>query len=108
EESHGRDLRKLGLPHGAGKGKQGIKEGLTALRQSIPDLNVEVANVKEEGDTVLFDWTASGTHGGQLMGRAPTKKKISVTGKSRIRVKDGKIIGGSTDWDENDLARQLT
>jgi len=45
-----------------------------------------------EGDTVatLFSWT--GTHKGELMGAAPTGKKVTFHGIALLRFSDGKVV----------------
>jgi predicted ester cyclase len=45
-----------------------------------------------EGDKVVGRFTFGGTHTGDLMGIAPTGKKVEMTGISIIRVADGKFV----------------
>jgi SnoaL-like polyketide cyclase len=44
---------------------------------------------------------------GQLEGLAPTGARVSVTGISTDRWKDGKVVEAWTEWDNLGLARQL-
>jgi ketosteroid isomerase-like protein len=97
EESHNHDLRKLGLPAAQGKGKDSAKHAVKALRQHVPDLRVELGSVKENGDRLEYDFTAYGTKKGG------SGKQVSVKGRGSVRIQDGKIIEGTTDWDESQV-----
>jgi predicted ester cyclase len=100
------DDQKLGLPGGK-QGREGAKDSVTQLRRAIPDLTIELQNVVERGDRVEYEFTARGTHRGHIMGHAPTGKQATIRGRGSVRIQDGKIIEGSSDWDRDELARQL-
>ena len=52
-------------------------------------------------------WTFRGTNTGELMGRAPTGKKVEVTGINISRIEDGKIVEDQIVWDALGFMRQL-
>ena len=62
------------------------------FRSAFPDLRVTTEDVLEEGDRVALRWKAEGTHRGDLMGLAPTGKRVTLTGIEILRVSGGKIV----------------
>ncbi|MEU9142642.1 ester cyclase [Streptomyces sp. NPDC048349] len=60
-----------------------------------------------EGDFVTTLWTWNATHTGEFMGLAPTGKKVSATGSTTFRCKDGMIAEGWWHYDILSVMRQL-
>jgi len=78
--------------HGPIKGPEGIKKFVAMYRTAFPDIHFAFDDTLVAGDKVVVRWTTTGTHKGELMGIAPTGKRIEITGigiaqieKSRIR-----------------------
>jgi steroid delta-isomerase-like uncharacterized protein len=74
---------------------------------AIPDAHVRVDRMIAEADTVVVEWTSSGTHRGRLMGIPPTGKSVSVKGISLIRYRSGLAIADTRIWDLAGLLRQI-
>jgi steroid delta-isomerase-like uncharacterized protein len=74
---------------------------------AIPDAHVRVDRMVAEYDTVVVEWTSSGTHRGKLMGIPPTGKRVSVKGVSLIRYRGGLAIADTRVWDLAGLLRQI-
>jgi len=79
---------------------------------AFPDLHFEVQSVLEEGDRVVMEWVASGTHDGPLMtpnGQTipPTHRSGEVHGVLITTVRDGKIARERTYLDQLELLGQL-
>jgi steroid delta-isomerase-like uncharacterized protein len=66
--------------------KQGILETFAAF----PDWTTTIDDLVAEGNKVVMQWKAQGTHTGEGMG-APTGKQISMNGITIVRLMDGKI-----------------
>ena len=88
--------------------------GLAGLRTSVepyvaafPDGAVTIDAQFEERDTVVTQWTARGTHTGDLAGIAATGKEVTVSGVTVSRVEGGKIVEEWTSWDRLGLLVQL-
>jgi predicted ester cyclase len=81
------------------RGPEGAKETAMMYRNAFPDVQLSVEDQVSEGDMVVTRWIASGTHQGELMGIAPTGKRVRVAGTSVERVVDGKI---EETWDNYD------
>jgi steroid delta-isomerase-like uncharacterized protein len=76
------------------QGDVGLKEDREALigwKSSTPDLVIRVDDIVAEGDRVAVRWTATGTNTGEWNGMPATGKKITATGTTFWRMKDGKI-----------------
>lgn len=75
--------------------------------QAFPDLKVTIDDTISEGDQVAVRWNALGTHLGDGLGMPPTGRKISITGITWIRYRDGKMIEGWDCWNQAALFEQL-
>jgi predicted ester cyclase len=79
---------------------------------AFPDIHFEVLHVLAEGDHVLIHWKASGTHAERLAtvtGETipPTRQRVRVSGATLIEVRDGKIVGEWSHWDQLSLLAQM-
>jgi predicted ester cyclase len=94
-------------PPGFPPGVEGVKRFFTMFRDAFPDVEVEIDEIVVEGDRVAVATTFTGTHQGELMGVAPTGRRVSVTGIDIVRVADGKIVEHRGLTDIVGLMRQL-
>jgi len=76
---------------GASSGREGFKQTNLMLRSAFPDLKVTINDMLAEGDKVALSVTFSGTHKGDLMGMAPTDKRISMNAHDILRIENGKL-----------------
>ena len=79
---------------------------------AFPDIRFEVLGVVSEGDRVLVQWTASGTHTERLAtvtGETipPTRRRATVSGAMVAEARDGKMVRGWFYWDQLSLLSQL-
>src|SRR5262245_47986915 len=74
---------------------------------AIPDALVRVDRMVAETDTVVVEWTSSGTHRGKLLGIPPTAKRVSFKGVSVIRYRSSLVIADTRVWDLAGLLRQI-
>ena len=79
---------------------------------AFPDLHFEVKEKIAQGDYVVFNWVASGTHKGSMRTPTgdmipPTGKKAVVPGSTTYQFKHGKAVRGQTYWDMVTLLAQL-
>jgi steroid delta-isomerase-like uncharacterized protein len=73
------------------RGRGGIKQFAQMFRTAFPDLQCTVEDVVAEGDKLALRWVSRGTHKGDLMGTAPTGKKVIFRGIQMQRISNGKI-----------------
>ena len=79
---------------------------------ALPNIHFEVLHVLAEGDHVLIHWMASGTHAERLATLTgetipPTQRSVRVLGALLTEVRDGKIVGEWSYWDQLTLLSQL-
>ena len=79
---------------------------------AFPDLHFDLKQKVAQGDYVVINWVASGTHKGGLRTPKgdivpPTGKKGEVPGSTTYLVKNGKASHGWTFWDMVTLLTQL-
>jgi steroid delta-isomerase-like uncharacterized protein len=80
----------LGSPEDI-RGHEGLKQFARMWRTALPDLQCKAEDVLAEGDEVAIRWVAQGTHKGDLMGIAPTGKKVTFRGIQMQRISKGRI-----------------
>lgn len=90
-EVHQNTRHALGIP--------GAKEHILGGRETYPDLHLTVERQIAEGEWVVTQVTARGTHRGSWLGMKPTGKKVEMTGVNVDRVVGGRIVehGGAFD-----------
>ena len=89
-------------------GPDGFKEVIQLYRGAFPDLEFSIDECFSDGDLVCTRWSTAGTHDGDLMGLAPTGRRITGSGISIDKVEGGKIVVSWVQWDNAGLMQQLT
>jgi len=84
-------------------GIAGAKEHIRGVRTTFPDLVITINRQIAEGDWVVTQITARGTHQGSWLGMAPTGKKVEITGVNVDKVVNGRIVehGGAANMLES-------
>ena len=89
-------------------GREALKTVLRGYMSAFPDLRVEVTSVMLDGARVAQEWTATGTHRGELMGVAPTGRASQVYGATVIVFdEDARMIEGAMYWNPLAMLSQL-
>lgn len=73
-------------------GLDGMRQHLTDVRKTYPDLKMTIIRQYTDKDTVISEFIAEGTHKGEWLGMKPTGKKLTFTGVDIDRIANGKII----------------
>ena len=71
------------------------------LRSQFSKFQVNPIISLAEGDLVCLHWSAEFCHN-------PSDKTLKITGTSVVRIKDGRFVEAWQNWDQADLAAQLT
>ena len=74
---------------------------------AVPDWNIEIVGLAEQGEDVFVQWHMTGTHSGPLLGVAPTGKALAIDGIDHFVVRDGKIVSNFVVVDQLQYARQI-
>jgi ketosteroid isomerase-like protein len=90
-------------------GPRGIKEGVGLYQQVFNDARWDLQEliVSADGNTVTVRWTGSGMQTGELMGIAPTRKRVSVSGLYVFRFTGNRISETWNNWDTLGMLQQL-
>lgn len=72
-------------------GVNGMKQHFLDVRKTYPDLKMTVIRQYCDGDYVITEFVAEGTHAGEWLGMKPTSKTLSFTGVNIDKVVNGKI-----------------
>jgi predicted SnoaL-like aldol condensation-catalyzing enzyme len=85
----------------------GTKLAVEWLLSVFPDHRFDIEDAVADGNTVAIRGTMGGTHEGELMGIAPTGKRIAVQQTHWFRVADGKVAEHWAVRDDLGIMRQL-
>ncbi len=89
-------------------GKVELQDLAQRYLTAFPDLHVEVTSTTCEGDRLVQEWVATGTHEGDLMGMAPTHRHVEFHGCAVGEIgQDGLEHRSAQYWEALSLMNQL-
>jgi steroid delta-isomerase-like uncharacterized protein len=89
-------------------GREALKQALQGYMNAFPDLHVEVTSQTLQGGRLAQEWTATGTHRGELMGIPPTGRASKVYGATvTVFDEEAHVIEGSMYWNPLAMMHQL-
>ena len=86
-------------------GLEGLKAIVKKNNDTFEDWSFKLHQMFADGDRVVAQWSATGTHANSFLGEPPTGKKVKLKGISIYQIKEGKIY---KDWVEPDNLDFLT
>ena len=95
---------------GDGQRQEGAEAGIAVADMytaAFPDVKLEIKHIHVTGDIVIVEFVASGTHASDLMGIAPTGRKMSMPVCLVLEIRDGKIYAEREYMDMLHLMQQL-
>jgi predicted ester cyclase len=87
--------------------KEGFRRLVMATRHAFPDVKVEIENVIEEGDLVVFNDSVEATSRGDFLGVPPTGRQLRWTEIHMLRVVGAKIVEHWANFDQLGILKQL-
>lgn len=87
---------------------EGVERFVRQFLRSFPDLQHTIEGMIEEGDKVVVQFTARGTHQGQWLEFPPTGKPIQYSGVTVAQIEGDKIVKHHTWWDKMGLMEQIS
>jgi steroid delta-isomerase-like uncharacterized protein len=107
-------IEELMSPEGIGHMESGDLHGVEPFKRvrdefvaALPDLKFEIDGIVADGDDVAIRWCASGTHSGEGLGLEPTHQRVVVRGTTWHRFKDGVIVEGWDNWNQEAFLQRL-
>lgn len=88
-------------------GPEDVKRSVAAFHRAFPDFEISADDFLVADDRVVWRWTMRGTHDGPILGVAGTGTRVTITGISLFRLRDGLLREGWIHWDALGLLRQL-
>jgi steroid delta-isomerase-like uncharacterized protein len=98
-------LAPHGILHEVALGPDGVQrlEDFKAMtrvfRQAFPDVRFHVDATIEDGEHAAARVTVTGTHSGPGPGVAPTGRPFRITGMVMVRVSNGRVVEGWSNFD---------
>ena len=90
------------------RGRAAIQANVQAYMTAFPDLHIEVVSATCDGDTLVQEWVATGTHEGRLLALEPTHRKARTEGCTVTRFDAAGLLAESAMyWNPMALLMQL-
>jgi steroid delta-isomerase-like uncharacterized protein len=95
-------------PFGASADREGMRSAGALFRSVFPDWHTDLHLLVAEGDIVVEQFTAAGTHTGvPIMNVAPSGQTVTLPGINIFRLRDGRIVERWGRLDDLGFLRQL-
>ena len=90
------------------RGHEEIRELMTSLFASMPDIDMRVEQVTADERRCVIQWRSAGTHTGPaFMGIDPTGRRLEMRGVDVMEVEDGLVVRNTVYYDGAAFARGL-
>lgn len=80
-------------------GREAFKPFYQQFRTGFPDLHVTIDQVVREQDLIAVHCHVTGTHTGEMLGKAATHRSVSFTGICIVRAKGDQLVEGWNAFD---------
>jgi len=90
---------------GQDAGVNGFFQWLAMQRAAFPDMKLTINDIFAQGDKVVIRSTMTGTNTGEMMGKPPTGKPISMEVIDIVTIKNGKM---TDHWGQADVMKMMT
>jgi steroid delta-isomerase-like uncharacterized protein len=88
-------------------GPDGFRQLVERYHSAFSGVEMRIERLVAEADWVAANWTARGTHSGELMGIQPTGREATVEGMQFSRIRDGKLVESHGLFDALGMLQQL-
>jgi predicted ester cyclase len=88
-------------------GRDGLKDSFGQFLAGFPDLRATVHQIVVEGDILVSRFTMEGTHTAELMGAAPTGKRVTFRGIDMIRIKNDRAVEAWHEGNDSEVLMSL-
>jgi predicted ester cyclase len=88
-------------------GAEEFKAARTALLGAFPDMRLVVEDIVVEGSQAVVRWSVSGTHLGDHLGFAASRRPANFRGMTWLKFEGDKIAEGWDGWNQGALLASL-
>jgi steroid delta-isomerase-like uncharacterized protein len=88
-------------------GPDGFRTLVERYHSAFSGVEMRIERLVADADWVAANWTARGTHSGELMGIQPTGREATVEGMQFSRIRDGKLVESHGLFDALGMLQQL-
>ena len=88
-------------------GREAARKFMRRYVSAFPDLHFQINQMLPSGDFVVTQWTATGTHRGELMGIPATNRRATIRGCTVVEIWNGELTHDWIYWDTGTLLKQL-
>jgi predicted ester cyclase len=88
-------------------GRDGLKDSFGQFLAGFPDLRATVHQLVAEGDILVSRFTMEGTHTGELMGAAPTGRRVTFRGIDMVRIRENRAVEVWHEGNDVEILMQL-
>lgn len=100
-------IHEAPAPDGPIRGREALEERIREVHTGFPDFENTVDELLAGADTVMLEWTMSGTHEGEYGGIPPTNHSMEVRGMTKLVIADGEVQEGRMYYSGQELLTQL-
>ncbi len=101
------DAQFVGYPEDVAPNVKGVRAFYAALREGIPELEIEAIDIFAAGARVVVRYNVTGDHDGPLMGQQRTGHAIAFEGLTILYFSDGKVVHRVNRADDIALLTQI-
>ncbi len=96
------------FPGATARGPEEIAAYFESTFAAMPDFNLEILGIAEEGENVLLRWRATGHFtGAHFQGIASTGDAIELLGCDHFVIRDDKVVSNTVVYDRLSYAQQI-
>lgn len=88
-------------------GREEVEGFIQEMRTAFPDMHLTWDEMLSDDDTVMVEWTVTGTHEGEYNGIPPTGNEIEQQGMEKILIADNKVQEAHIYFDTQEMLTQL-
>jgi steroid delta-isomerase-like uncharacterized protein len=94
-------------PDGEVHGRDAIEAFLQETREAFPDFTLRTQEMLVKDETVMVEWTVTGTLKNEFYGAPPSGRSMEISGMAKTIVRDGEVQEDRLYYDQKDMLAQL-
>lgn len=94
-------------PDGEVHGRDAIEAFLRETREAFPDFTLRTQTMLADDETVMVEWTVTGTLENEFYGAPPSGRSMELRGMAKTVVRDGQIQEDRLYYDQKEMLAQL-